>query len=109
MSADNWTTCHACQTRRTEADDERIAEQQKLIEDAYGQVSQAEYDRLRARAESAIAEIEAAPLGRTFREDYEISGAETGVVTVSYGGSCTVCGSGTSFEQRHPIPTKVSK
>lgn len=103
MSADNWTTCYACQTRRNDADDERIAEQRKLIEEAYGQVSQEEYDGLRGRVESAILEIEAAPLGQTFREDYEIHGAETGVVTVSYGGSCTVCGYGTSFEERHPI------
>jgi hypothetical protein len=109
VSANNWTTCYACQTRRADADDERIAEQRKLIEDAYGQVSQEEYDSLRGRVEAAIAEIKAAPLGRTFREDYEIYGAETGVVTVSYGGSCTVCGYGTSFEDQHPIPVKAGK
>ncbi|SLC05891.1 Uncharacterised protein [Mycobacteroides abscessus subsp. massiliense] len=106
MSANNWTTCYACQTRRADADDERIAEQRKRIEDAYGQVSQEEYDSLRGRVESAIAEIEATPLSRTFREDFEIHGAETGVVTVSYGGSCTVCGYGTSFEERHPIEAR---
>ncbi|SKM38819.1 Uncharacterised protein [Mycobacteroides abscessus subsp. massiliense] len=106
MSANNWTTCYACQTRHADANDERIAEQRKLIEDAYGQVPQEEYDGLRGRVESAIAEIEAAPLSQTFREDYEIHGAETGVVTVSYGGSCTVCGYGTAFEEQHPIEAR---
>lgn len=39
-----------------------------------------------------------------FREDYEIYGAETGVVTVSYSGACCLCGLSLCFEYRKSIP-----
>lgn len=35
---------------------------------------------------------------RTFREDYEIHGAETGNVRAVYGGRCTSCDLHTSFD-----------
>lgn len=41
---------------------------------------------------------------RTFREDYEIYGAETGTVTVSYRGECQRCNLLLEFETTHPIP-----
>ncbi|MFA4084287.1 hypothetical protein ONA92_21555 [Mycobacteroides salmoniphilum] len=107
MSADNWTTCHSCRTKRDSDIAEQIAEEQKRLEHAYGTIPQDEYDALRAQVGATIAAIGNSPLEKTFREDYEIHGAETGVVTVSYGGSCTVCGYGTSFEDQHPIPVKA--
>jgi hypothetical protein len=39
-----------------------------------------------------------------FREDYEIGGAETGTVTVSYRGECQQCGLLLEFKAEHPIP-----
>jgi len=39
----------------------------------------------------------------SFREDYEIYGADEGTVTVSYSGSCTKCRLSLSFEDDHPI------
>jgi len=106
VSADNWTTCYACRTKHDGDIAERIAKEQKRLEHAYGTIPQDEYDALRAQAGAAVAAIREWPLEKTFREDYEIYGAETGVVTVSYGGSCTVCGYGTSFEERHPIEAR---
>jgi hypothetical protein len=44
----------------------------------------------------------------TFREDYEIYGAETGTVTVSYSGECTECHLKLSFTEDHPIPGVAS-
>lgn len=35
---------------------------------------------------------------QTFREDYEIYGAEEGVVNVSYSGHCKECSTGVDFE-----------
>lgn len=37
-------------------------------------------------------------------EDYEITGADTGIVTVGYSGSCTVCKLSLDFTETHPIP-----
>lgn len=109
MSADNWTTCYACRTKRDSDIAEQIGKEQKRLEHAYGAIPQDEYDALQAHVGATIAAIGNSLLEKTFREDYEIYGAETGVVTVSYGGSCTVCGYGTSFEDQHPIPVKAGK
>ena len=50
------------------------------------------------------AEEESGYMRPEFREDYEIYGAETGVVTVSYSGVCRQCGLSLHFEDRKPIP-----
>jgi hypothetical protein len=42
-------------------------------------------------------------LPTTFREDYEIYGADKGVVKVSYSGHCQNCGYGIDFEYERPI------
>jgi len=52
-----------------------------------------EFDRLRREADTPI-DHEAL---RTFREDYEVYGAETGEVTASYSGRCSVCDVGLDF------------
>jgi hypothetical protein len=44
------------------------------------------------------------PAGDTFREYYEIFGAETGTVGVSYSGRCDECGLRLDFEHAHEIP-----
>lgn len=98
MSADNWTTCKGCDIAAEAKSDVTRAE----LAAAYGRVSREEYERLRAVADEAMAKTLTARES-TFREDYEIYGAETGTVTVSYSGKCTECGYGTSFESEHPI------
>jgi hypothetical protein len=49
------------------------------------------------------------PEPKTFREDYEIYGAQDGVVKVSYSGHCSRCGSGLDFKAEYPINLKVPK
>ena len=98
MSADNWAVCARCVADHT-AELERL---RKEAEDSYGKVSAEEYHR----------RLDSIPYARspdyrqfqTFREDYEIMGAEEGVVRVSYVGSCTNCGTSLTFTDEHPIP-----
>lgn len=96
MSADNWAICPRCRARAAAVKDALIA---KLAE-AYGKVPVEEFDALRAEAEEPL-HLENL---QTFREDYEFYGAEDGVVTASYSGSCKTCGLSLSFKDEHPIP-----
>ena len=95
MSASNWAICPACKANE-------LAKQETLrkqVEEAYGKIPLADWELLRAQAE-----VPTVPrLDQTFREDYEIYGASTGVVTVSYSGHCKVCKSGLDFTSEHPI------
>lgn len=97
MSADNWAKCPRCKANRIKAAD--AAQAAALA--AYGKVDVAEFDRLRAHADELSANVETGT--ETFREDYEIYGAEEGVVLVGYSGRCTVCGLSLSFEHSHPL------
>jgi hypothetical protein len=83
MSADNWAICPRC-LRREEA---RLSDLQRRTAEAYGVLPVAEFDAMRAEANRPI---DTAKL-TTFREDYEIYGAEEGHVVVSYSGSCSTC------------------
>lgn len=89
MSADNWDICPRCWT---EAEDDYAA---RLI-DAAGVP-----DHLQQYL--SIPEPEQYAFARTFRENYSITGARDGVVTVRYEGYCTVCGCRLDFDHRHPI------
>lgn len=57
------------------------------MESQYGVLSQEEYDRLKIEFQTVRADLD-----RTFREDYEFYGAETGVLHISYHGECGECG-----------------
>lgn len=89
MSASNWAICPRCKAR----EEARIVELQKRADKAYGKVPVDEFDALRRAAETPIDEDALA----TFREDYEIYGAEDGQLIVSYGGGCENCGLKHSF------------
>jgi hypothetical protein len=95
MSADNWAQCPRCLKRHEAA----IAEAEAAVAASYGKVSVEEFDLARQRVESKKAER----LEDNFREDYEIYGAEEGVVTVTYGGKCTVCDLSLTFKHEHPL------
>lgn len=96
MSASNWAICPRC--RR--AEEARIADLQDDARVAYGVVPSDEYEAMRAMA--------AVPINlhalQTLREDYEIWGAETGTVNVSYGGHCQECGLGLDFKFTREFP-----
>ena len=98
MSANNWAKCPRCQL----ALDGTVKALAQRLTDAYGNVPVAEYTDLQNKLAEAIAH--ASRGHATFREDYEIYGAETGTVTVAYGGNCSECGLTLSFREDKPIP-----
>jgi hypothetical protein len=93
VSADNWAVCPNCKAKAEAAHAEAIAEAAA----AYGKVPPDEWMAMTTAADRPLV------LERTFREDWEIYGAEEAVVTVSYTGRCTVCGSGVKFNTDHPV------
>lgn len=89
MPADNWAECPRCTTQAAAAHAARRDELAPVL-------SATELDR-------AIGlHIDGADY-RTFREDYEITGAEYGTVRVTYSGECAVCGLSLEFEHEHEI------
>ena len=98
MSADNWAHCPCCTSVALAEFEAREA----AVQASYGVVPVDEFDAARKR----LADDKAAFERRepTFREDYEISGAEEGVISVSYSGRCRKCGLNLSFADEHPIP-----
>lgn len=98
MSADNWAQCPRCTAVRTAEFKARDA----AIQASYGAVSVSEFDEARRALAADMAKFE--DREPTFREDYEIYGAESGTVKVRYGGSCDDCGLSLSFDEEHPIP-----
>lgn len=90
MSASNWAVCPRCMEKaRAEK-----AELRAQVEAGYGVLPIDEFDALRARLAEPIDD----EVLSTFREDYEIYGANTGTVKVSYSGSCEVCGANLDFQ-----------
>jgi hypothetical protein len=98
MSADNWAQCPRCTTNARAA----LEQREMKVHEAYGTVSVEEFDRLRWSMQEEHGAFEKREA--TFREDYEIYGAEDGVVTVRYSGACTECGLTLKFKDEHPIP-----
>lgn len=98
MSADNWARCPRC----TAVAAAKFAAREVAIQASYGVAPVEKFDADR----QALADDRATFEDRrpTFREDYEIYGAETGVVTVRYGGGCQVCGLVLDITEQHPIP-----
>lgn len=95
MSADNWADCPRCKVIREAA----LTERERAVENAYGKVPVAEFDAMRAELERDANTL----IDPTFREDYEIYGAEDGVVKVRYQGRCKDCGLSLKFEHDHPL------
>lgn len=95
MSADNWTTCPRCADHRKQALVARVAE----VSASYGKVPVEDFDRMRQELDAQKRE----PLKETFREDYEIYGAEDGEVEVRYAGRCSECSLALEFAHSHPL------
>lgn len=96
MSADNWAQCPRCLAERRA----EVARLEANVQEAYGKVPVAEFDALRARADT----LGNAQLEASFREDYEVYGAEDGVVRVDYSGNCQVCSLALKFTHAVPVP-----
>lgn len=95
MSADNWAICPRCLA----VAEKEHAERFQAAVDAYGKVPAEEYEQLRAEAQTAIDK----EVFQTFREDYEIYGAEDGTIKVSYSGYCQTCHLGLDFKFEKPF------
>ena len=93
MSADNWAKCPRCWKKARE---ERDSLREQVVA-SYGKIHITDFDELRERAEAPI------DLQSTFREDYEIYGAEEGWVQISYRGCCTKCSLKLSFKDMREI------
>ena len=98
MSADNYARCPRCQ----KALDGSVETLARRLADEYGKIPADEYADLQQRHAEAV--VKAKNGSHTFREDYEIYGAEQGIVTVSYGGGCSECGLHLSFTDNREIP-----
>src|SRR5215471_7810926 len=95
MSASSMAVCPRCVERARQA---HLAESVALAT-GYGVIPAQEY-----MTRTAANQLPDPNRFRTFREDYDITGADTGTVTVSYGGSCEVCDLELDFTDAHPIP-----
>lgn len=98
MSANNWARCPRCTVRG----EQRLAGLHAELEKLYGTAPVREFDK--ARADLTVEIEKFAKRVANFREDYEISGAESGTVKVTYGGQCQDCGLSLSFDEEHEIP-----
>lgn len=102
MSADAWQVCPQCSNGlHKEIEDVRTD-----MTESYGKVTADEFLYLIEKL--AKLERDAEKAGddfrqHTFREDYEIYGAETGTLTVSYHGQCTECGLKLSVKETYPF------
>jgi rubredoxin len=99
MSADNWAECPQCKATK-KAEVVRLTQE---LNAAYGKVTPEVFMDLNAHLQEVKAALyeETSYTDRTFREDYEITGGEDGVIYVDYSGGCRVCGLETSFQHLH--------
>jgi hypothetical protein len=95
MSADNWAVCPRCMNRAQKA----LAEATAKVVALYGKIPVEEFDAARAALDEPVEQDY-----RTFREDYEITGAAEGTVEVLYKGSCRTCGLNLTFTTAREIP-----
>lgn len=98
MSASHWAICPRCKARRQRKADAAADEARA----AYGKVSVQEFDEMRTRVDELRAMDD--EVDCNFREDYEIYGAEEGMVIVDYSGECRFCGLKLTFRHEHPLP-----
>lgn len=94
MSADNWAQCPQCKI----ADTDRAEKLDKAAAEAYGLVSAAAWDELRAEARAFRNSLTDDDRCSTLREDYHV-GIQDGEFSVGYRGGCTRCGF--LFEYKH--------
>jgi len=98
MSATNWAVCPNCVKQEIEFQNQ----EKKNAQEAYGKVSEAEYNEMKARADTPR-KLTAEHL----REDYEVWIDKDLVFHFSYGCSCEVCGFTFSEKLEKKVKVKV--
>ena len=83
MSADNWTICPKCKSKK----ESTAIEARLKAEKSYGKVTSDKFLSLI----NAITNKETETQEKTLREDYEISIDESGEFYVNYSASCSEC------------------
>ncbi len=106
MSADAYSVCPRCTFRRKAL----VKQAQSELTAAYGHVSMEEYQVLQDRLTELERQVEEAENNTseygdvcTLRENYEIYGAESGSLTIEYGGHCSVCNLTLTVKQDIPF------
>jgi len=101
VSADNWAGCPRCKAGNVD----EVLRLEDALRQAYGKVSLEDYQKIQAQLTIAREDDDHLRDGgrRNFREDYEIYGAEDGVIKLDYSGSCTKCGLRVSFDFEKPF------
>lgn len=103
MSADNWTHCPACTKRKKD----ELARDWEEHDALYGTQDVSEWvtahEELKRRTAELDAENHDESRTCTFREDYEIYGANEGTVYVSYSGFCKECKTTVKFKVTFPF------
>lgn len=100
MGADNWEPCLNCRETLEGEVAGTIRALEKSLKDAYGTLPVDEFmalvgeTREKTSAQTARLEAQTDRNEHTFREDWDIYGAEDGTVTIEYSGRCTTCGYG---------------
>lgn len=105
MSADNWSPCPRCRSRRIDAAASALAEAVKKRDEAYGLVGMDVFHELMQEADEARENLHVAEReeGReTFREDYEI-GLFDGELFIEYRGGCGVCDLEVKFQHTEAV------
>ena len=84
MSASNFSICPRCARRHRD----KATVKRREADQAYGNLPLDDWKLLdRDALEAAVEDI----TRKTFREDWEVFGAEDGEVVFNYGGHCEVC------------------
>jgi hypothetical protein len=100
VSADNWAKCPRC-TDSKQAEIDRLTEE---MNESYSKVSVEKFMGLNKQLLAAKdAAFRAQNASETFREDYEIYGAEDGEIKIRYSGYCTECKLQVKIDVDHPF------
>lgn len=107
MSADNWAVCPKCVANEEKRLRSVLDSAVKLRDESYGKVPVVAFNEIHARAMEAERNLDALSDRleefRTFREDYEIWGAEECAVQVGYSGGCSKCRLSLEFTHKHEV------
>lgn len=86
MSADNWTICPKCMSKK----EDELTELEQQLKDEYGKISQSKYLELLEQYDYLLEIVNNNDMDKTLREDYEI-GIRSGYLTINYRASCHAC------------------
>lgn len=94
MSADRWSPCPQCAA----ADQSRVAELEKTLQDGYGQLSWDDFRTVQEKLTDAKFVLTLDPEA-TLREEWNIGTPQDGSVIFEYSAGCAVCNFSFSAER----------